>query len=105
MLIAILIFSIVGKQTLWLLITSRILLLPVIAGIAYEITQYGARHMDNVLLRWMAAPGLLMQKLTTRQPDDRMVEVAIAALKEVLIADGVIPTEPEIVITPSNPEP
>lgn len=102
MLIAILIFSLVGKQTLWLLIASRILLLPVIAGIAYEVTQYGARHMNNVFVRWTAAPGLWLQKLTTRQPDDKMVEVAIAALKEVLIADGIIPAE--TVQAPANPQ-
>lgn len=97
MLIAILIFCLLGKQPLWILIPSRILLLPVIASIAYEITQYGARHMDNILLRLMAAPGLWLQKLTTRQPDDQMVEVAIIALKEVLIADGVIPAKPQSV--------
>ncbi|MCL1885921.1 MAG: DUF1385 domain-containing protein [Dehalococcoidia bacterium] len=104
MLIAILIFGLVGKQVLWLLISSRILLMPVIAGIAFEITQYGARHMDNILLRWMAAPGLWLQKLTTRQPDDQMVEVAIAALKEVLIADGVVPAEPAVVVISAEPQ-
>jgi uncharacterized protein YqhQ len=91
--IAIFVFSLVGRQTLWLLIVSRILLLPVIAAIAFEVTQYGARHMDNVFIKWLVAPGLWLQSLTTRQPDDSMVEVAIAALKEVLIADGVIPVE------------
>jgi uncharacterized protein YqhQ len=95
MVIAILLFSVVGKQTIWLLIISRILLMPVIAGIAFEITQFGARHMDNVVLRWFAAPGLWLQKLTTRQPDDGMVEVAIEALKEVLIADGVFLSKTE----------
>jgi len=101
--IAIFIFSLVGKQTWWWLIASRILLLPVIAAIAYEVTQYGARHMDNIFIKWLVAPGLWLQSLTTKQPDDKMVEVAIAALKEVLIADGVIPAEP--VPTPANPEP
>ncbi|MCL2140374.1 MAG: DUF1385 domain-containing protein [Dehalococcoidia bacterium] len=95
MFIAILLFSLVGSQTLWLLVASRILLMPVIAGIAFEITQFGARHLDNVILRWFAAPGLWLQKLTTRQPDDSMVEVAIAALKEVLIADGILPPDAE----------
>ena len=95
LIIAIFVFSLVGKQALWLLIVSRILLLPVIAAIAYEVTQYGARHMDNVFIKWLVAPGLWLQSLTTRQPDDKMVEVAIAALKEVLIADGVIAVEPE----------
>jgi len=103
LIIAIFIFSLVGKQALWLLIVSRILLLPIIAAIAYEVTQYGARHMDNVFIKWLVAPGLWLQSLTTKQPDDKMVEVAIAALKEVLIADGVIVTEP--VPTPANPQP
>ena len=103
LIIAIFIFSLVGKQTLWLLIVSRILLLPVIAAIAYEVTQYGARHMDNIFIKWLVAPGLWLQSLTTKQPDDKMVEVAIAALKEVLMADGVLPTES--VPTPANPQP
>lgn len=103
MLIAILVFSLVGKQTWWWLIASRILLLPVIAAIAYEVTQYGARHMGNILVKWLVAPGLWLQSLTTKQPDDRMVEVAVAALKEVLIADGVIPAEPVPSPAPEGP--
>jgi len=103
MLIAILVFSLVGKQTWWWLIASRILLLPVIAAIAYEVTQYGARHMDNIFVKWLVAPGLWLQSLTTKQPDDKMVEVAIAALKEVLMADGVIPAEASA--TPPDPQP
>jgi len=101
--IAILVFSLVGKQAWWLLITSRILLLPVIAAIAYEATQFGARHMDNVIVRWLVTPGLWLQSLTTRQPDDSMLEVAIAALKEVLAADGVIPAE--TAVTSASPQP
>ncbi len=101
LIIAIFVFSLVGKQSLWLLIVSRILLLPVIAAIAYEVTQYGARHMENRLIQWLVAPGLWLQSLTTRQPDDKMLEVAIAALKEVLLADGVI--EPEPAINPAGP--
>ena len=103
LIIAIFVFSLVGKQTWWLLIVSRILLLPVIAAIAYEVTQYGARHMDNVFVKWLVAPGLWLQSLTTRQPDDQMVEVAIAALKEVLVADGVMSAEPEPI--PLAPQP
>lgn len=101
MLIAILVFSLVGKQTWWWLIASRILLIPVIAAIAYEVTQYGARHMNNRIVKWLVAPGLWLQSLTTKQPDDKMVEVAVAALREVLIADGVIPAEN----APVPPEP
>jgi len=103
LIIAIFVFSLVGKQALWLLIVSRILLLPVIAAIAYEVTQYGARHMENRLIKWLVAPGLWLQSLTTRQPDDKMLEVAIAALKEVLIADGVM--KPEAAVNPAGPQP
>ncbi len=102
LIIAIFIFSLVGKQSLWLLIVSRILLLPVIAAIAYEVTQYGARHMENRMIKWLVAPGLWLQSLTTRQPDDKMVEVAIAALKEVLMADGVM--KPEPTVNPASPQ-
>ena len=102
LIIAIFVFSLVGKQALWLLVVSRILLLPVIAGIAYEVTQYGARHIDNIFIKWLMAPGLWLQSLTTKQPDDKMVEVAIAALKEVLAADGVTATES--VPTPLSPQ-
>ncbi|MCL2679681.1 MAG: DUF1385 domain-containing protein [Dehalococcoidia bacterium] len=93
MLIAILIFSIVGELSWWWLLASRILLLPVIAAIAYEVTQWAARHEKNLLAKIMIAPGMWLQRLSTRHPDDQMVEVAITALKEVLIADGVIPAE------------
>lgn len=59
--------------------------------------------MDNIFIKWLVAPGLWLQSLTTKQPDDKMVEVAIAALKEVLMADGVTATEP--VPTPANLQP
>lgn len=90
MVLAILVFSLIGKPTLWLMIASRIICVPVIAAFAYEITQFGARHLGNPVIKAVMAPGLWLQKLTTKQPDDGMVEVGIAALEEVLIADGVI---------------
>jgi uncharacterized protein YqhQ len=86
--IAILVFTLIGRQELWLMVLSRILLLPVIASLGYEIPQFGARHLNNGLVRLMMAPGLWLQKMTTREPDDRQVEVAIAALKSVLASDG-----------------
>ncbi|MDD4873524.1 MAG: DUF1385 domain-containing protein [Dehalococcoidales bacterium] len=86
-LIAILVFALVGKQETWIMILSRILLLPVIAAIGYEFTQFGARHSDKAIMRAMIAPGLWLQKLTTREPDNSQIEVAIAALKEVLATD------------------
>jgi uncharacterized protein YqhQ len=90
MIIAILVFTLVGKPSLWVMVASRILLLPVIAALAYEVTQFGARHLNNPFIKALMAPGLWLQGLTTRQPDDRMVEVAIVALQEALIADGVV---------------
>ncbi len=68
---------------------SRLLLIPVVAGIAYEIIRFSAGHEDNPAMRLLIAPGLLLQKLTTREPDDGMVACAIAALEPVLAADGV----------------
>ena len=87
LLLAIVVFALVGHPVMWLRILSRILLLPVIAAVGYEITQFGARHADNTLVRVLLAPGLLLQKMTTRQPDDRQLEVAIAALEGAIEAD------------------
>lgn len=84
MVLAILVFSLVGQQVLWLMILSRILLLPVIAALGYELTQFGARHMENPVTRALVTPGLWLQGLTTGEPDDSQVEVAVVALKEVL---------------------
>jgi uncharacterized protein YqhQ len=85
--IAILVFALIGRQAVWLMVVSRILLLPVIASLAYEVTQFGARHMDNGLVRAILTPGLWLQSLTTREPDDSQIEVAVTALKEVLATD------------------
>ncbi|MDD5604737.1 MAG: DUF1385 domain-containing protein [Dehalococcoidales bacterium] len=84
MVLAILVFSLVGKQVLWLMILTRILLLPVIAALGYEITQLCSRHMSNLLARIIIAPGMWLQSLTTGEPDDNQVEVAVAALEEVI---------------------
>ena len=65
------------------------MLIPVVAGIAYEFLRFTAGRVDNPLVRALIAPGLLLQRLTTREPDERMLECAIAALKPVLAADGI----------------
>jgi uncharacterized protein YqhQ len=82
-----------GVENVWLALTlrfvTRIALVPVVAAIAYEIIRYSASHQDNAIMRVLIAPGLALQKLTTREPDDIMVETAIAALEPVLEADGV----------------
>ena len=69
-------------------IVSRLVLAPIVAGLAYELLKLAARRPDHPLARVVLAPGLWLQKLTTREPDDEMIEVAIAALVPVLEADG-----------------
>jgi len=82
--IAILIFSLVGQPTLWVKILSRLLLLPVVAGVSYEVLRFSGRNYNLWWVRALAQPGLWLQKLTTGEPDDAMVEVAIASMKQVL---------------------
>jgi uncharacterized protein YqhQ len=81
--IAILVFAVAGNPALWLKILSRILLLPVVAGIAYEAQRFTGRHFDKLWVRILGQPGLWLQRLTTGEPTDDMIEVAIAALDEV----------------------
>lgn len=69
---------------------TRLLLVPIVAGIAYEIIRFSAAHDTNPIMRALISPGLLLQKLTTREPDDGMVETAITALMPVLAADGIV---------------
>lgn len=88
--ISILFFLLLGRPVWYLLYGSRIVLVPVIAGIAYEIIRAGAAHANNPIMRVILAPGLALQGVTTRQPDDSMIEVAIAAFKRVIATDGLI---------------
>lgn len=85
--IAIIVFALVGHPAMWLRILSRIVLIPVIAAIGYEVTQFGAAHADNRIIRAFLTPGLALQAMTTRQPDDAQIETAISALREVIEAD------------------
>jgi len=87
LIIAILVFALVGLPSLWLMILSRIILIPVIAALGYEVIYFGARHIKNGLVRAILAPGLLLQTLTTREPDDSQLEVALAALEKVIEVD------------------
>ena len=79
MVISILLFSLLGRPVLWLRILSRVLLIPVLAGVAYEYMRFSARHMDKAWMRIVVAPNLALQRLTTREPDLEMLEVAITA--------------------------
>ncbi len=92
LIISIIVFSLVGRPAVWLMVISRIALIPFIAALAYEITYFGGRHANNRLVRAILAPGLWLQSLTTREPDDSMLEVAISALKRVIELDGIAET-------------
>lgn len=94
MLISMFIFTFLGWPNLLERIASRILLMPVIAGVSYELIRYAGAHTDNPLVRVAITPGLLLQKLTTRQPDDDQIEVAIASLKAVVPPED-LAEEPE----------
>ncbi len=85
--IAIFVFSFVGRDILWLMIVARIVLIPVIMGLGYEVIYFGARHTNNWLMKIVLAPGLFMQSLTTGEPDDRQLEVAIAAMNKAVEVD------------------
>jgi uncharacterized protein YqhQ len=87
LIVAIFVFALVGQPTLWIRILSRIALIPVIAIISYEIMKFGASHTDSKIVRVLLAPGLMLQAMTTREPDDSQIEAAIAALNEVISID------------------
>jgi uncharacterized protein YqhQ len=87
MIIAIVVFSLVPSSNIWLRIASRIVLLPVIAGVGYEFTRFSARYAESRIMRVLFLPGLALQKLTTRQPNNGQLEVAISALKGAIEAD------------------
>jgi len=84
LIISILIFSLVGIHQTWLMVISRIVLIPVISSISYEAIYFSGRHTENRLVRWITKPGLWLQSLTTREPNDDQVEVAVAALRRVI---------------------
>ena len=84
MVIAIFVFAFFGHPVWYWLIGTRILLLPVIAGLAYELIRFAGKHADNQVVRWLLAPGLWLQRLTTRQPSLDQLEVSIRALQQVL---------------------
>jgi uncharacterized protein YqhQ len=88
MVVAIFVFAFFGRPAWYWLIASRILLLPVIAGIAYELIRFAGKHSKNPLLMTLLAPGLWLQRLTTREPTLDQIEVSIRALREVLDLEG-----------------
>ena len=87
LIIAIVVFALIGRPSLWLMVLWRILLIPAIAALGYEVTYFGARHIKNGVVRAILAPGLWLQKLTTSEPDDSQLEVALSALNKVIEID------------------
>jgi uncharacterized protein YqhQ len=108
--ISVLVFSVLGRPPFIWLLLSRVLLIPVIAGIAYEYIKFTAARMDKPWVRAMVAPSLALQRLTTNQPDASILEVAIVALQRVLESErahlpGAVaptPAEPEEVAAPAR---
>jgi uncharacterized protein YqhQ len=96
MVIAIFVFAFFGRPAWYWLIATRILLLPVIAGIAYELIRFAGKHQSNRVLMTLMAPGLWLQRLTTREPTLDQIEVSIAALKEVLSLESTDPNARKI---------
>ncbi len=89
MVTTIFVYSFVGRPALPILVASRIVLIPLVAGLAYEVIRFSARHMDRTWVRVIMKPGLLLQKLTTREPDLDQLEIAITSLRAVFTADQV----------------
>ncbi len=94
LLIAIMVFALVGRPSLWLMILSRVLLMPVIAALGYEFIHFGANHVRNPLVKAVMLPGLWLQGMTTREPDDDQIEVALVALKKAIEIDAEEASQP-----------
>jgi uncharacterized protein YqhQ len=84
MVTTIFVFALFGEPGLWWRIGSRLLAIPIIAGLAFELLRLGARYPESAFMRIVMTPGLWLQKITTKPPDDGQIEVAIASFNEVL---------------------
>jgi uncharacterized protein YqhQ len=90
MAISILVFSLIPSSAPFIAkVGARLVFIPLIAGLAYEVIRFSARHLDKALCRMLITPGLWLQRITTKEPDDRQLEIAIVALKEALMYDAV----------------
>lgn len=90
MIISILVFAVLGEGSLFYRVWSRIAVFPVVAGLGYEFIKFSGKFYDRSWARWIIAPGLYLQKLTTREPDDQQLEVALTALRAVLQREEVL---------------
>jgi uncharacterized protein YqhQ len=94
MIVSIIVFSITGIHAIWLMILSRIVLIPVIAALSYEFIYFGARYNHNPVMKALMTPGLWLQSFTTREPDESQLEVGILALQKVIDAEKEADTLP-----------
>jgi uncharacterized protein YqhQ len=97
MVVSILIFALLGKPPIIWRIASRIVLIPVIAGISYELIRLAGKFSRFKIINIIFYPGLLLQRITTREPDDSQIEVAISSFKEVLTAEQNEPGDDKII--------
>ena len=94
MVISILVFSLIPSTAPFALkFGARVVLIPLIAGLAYEIIRFSARHLTNPVCKVLVRPGMWLQRITTKEPDDKQLEIAIIALKEALLYDAVEPEQ------------
>jgi uncharacterized protein YqhQ len=94
MVISIVVFSLIPSTAHFTVkFGARVVLIPLIAGLAYEIIRFSARHLTNPVCRMLTRPGMWLQRLTTKEPDDRQLEIAIIALREALLYDAVEPEQ------------
>lgn len=101
--VSVFVFSLIGRPPFFWLILSRVIFIPVIAGIAYELLRWSAANIDKPIVRLIVTPNLMLQHLTTREPDLNMIEVAIVSFKHVLLSEGLISPE-EAAIPAPKPE-
>ncbi len=99
--VGVLMFSLLGRPELPILILSRIIGIPIVAGVAYEVIRWSSKHTNKPLVRLMIQPNLALQHLTTRPPEPEMLEVAIVAFKRVLLSEGLI-SEEEAAVPPKK---
>jgi len=89
MIVSFILFSIIGRaENVFINLLYRLLLLPLVAGISYEIIKFAGKHSENKIVSVLIKPGLFLQKLTTKEPDEKQIEVAIESLKAVLPKNG-----------------
>jgi uncharacterized protein YqhQ len=100
MILTILIFALFGNPGIWWRIGSRVIAIPLIAGIAYELLRLGARFEDSGFMRALMTPGLWLQKITTQPPDRSQIEVAIASFTEMLRAEAERPSAASSQVAP-----